>query len=170
MVSLISEASQPKNLSAYFSNDTLEHGNSCLTFTCIKNRGNILRFRLRDTDISGECPGGSLMPLRTFPLAAWPTQSQSVQPPELSELSAFLASLSQQVRREQPQMFLSLAPTTSASYPTAQSIKPATQARRSSSQSSASSSGSLRFLKLGPVHYGEHPGEHKEDYHEVAVE
>ncbi|KAI0837216.1 hypothetical protein F5Y06DRAFT_298007 [Hypoxylon sp. FL0890] len=79
-------------------------------------------------------------------------------------------SLAEQVRKEQPQMFLSLAPTTSASYPTAQSMKPATAARRSSSQSSAASSGSLRFLKLGPVHWGEHQGDHKEDYHEVAVE
>ncbi|KAI1406781.1 hypothetical protein F5Y13DRAFT_9699 [Hypoxylon sp. FL1857] len=80
-------------------------------------------------------------------------------------------NLAEKVRNEQPQMFLSLAPTTSASYPTAQSIKPALGPRRSSSQSSASStSGSLRFLKLGPVHWGEHPDEHKEDYHEVAVE
>ncbi|KAI0849605.1 hypothetical protein F5Y00DRAFT_54441 [Daldinia vernicosa] len=79
-------------------------------------------------------------------------------------------NIAQKVRSSQPQMFLSLAPTTSASYPTAQSIKPATHARRSSSQSSVGSVNSLRFLKLGPVHYGEHPGEHKEDYHEVAVE
>ncbi|KAI0149850.1 hypothetical protein F4776DRAFT_659746 [Hypoxylon sp. NC0597] len=79
-------------------------------------------------------------------------------------------NLAEQVRKEQPKMFLSLAPTTSASYPTSQSITPALSPRRSSSQSSASSSGSLRFLKLGPVHWGEHPGEHKEDYHEVAVE
>lgn len=75
-----------------------------------------------------------------------------------------------------PTMFLSLAPETSASYPTAQAIKPAattTTTRRSSSVSSSSSSGgngSLRVLKLGPVHWGEHPGEHKEDFYEVAVE
>ncbi|KAI1436882.1 hypothetical protein GGR50DRAFT_692849 [Xylaria sp. CBS 124048] len=66
-----------------------------------------------------------------------------------------------------PMAFLSLAPETSSSYPTAQSIKPATTARRSSS---VSSTGSLRVLKLGPVHYGEHPDEHKEDFHEVAVD
>lgn len=76
-------------------------------------------------------------------------------------------SIAEQVRKSQPQMFLSLAPTTSASYPTAESIKPATHPRRSSSQSS---SGSLRFLKLGPVHWGEHVDAHKDDYHEVAVE
>ncbi|KAI1288915.1 hypothetical protein F5Y03DRAFT_72021 [Xylaria venustula] len=69
-----------------------------------------------------------------------------------------------------PTTFLSLAPETSASYPTAQDIKPAAHPRRSSSVSSASSTGSLRVLKLGPVHYGEHPDEHKEDFHEVAVE
>ncbi|KAI1392717.1 uncharacterized protein F4822DRAFT_425923 [Hypoxylon trugodes] len=81
-------------------------------------------------------------------------------------MSSASQNLAQHVRKEQPLTFLSLAPTTSASYPTAQSIKPAMHPRRSSSQSSV---GSLRFLKLGPVHYGEHPGEHKEDYHEVAV-
>jgi hypothetical protein len=25
----------------------------------------------------------------------------------------------------------------------------------------------LRFLKLGPVHWGEHQGDHKEDWHEL---
>ncbi|KAI1465397.1 uncharacterized protein F4812DRAFT_461708 [Daldinia caldariorum] len=77
-------------------------------------------------------------------------------------------TMAQRVRDSQPQMFLSLVPTTSASYPTAESIKPATHTRRSSSQSSASSTStnSLRFLKLGPVHYGEQ----QEDYHEVAVD
>ncbi|KAI0539761.1 hypothetical protein GGR58DRAFT_211133 [Xylaria digitata] len=69
-----------------------------------------------------------------------------------------------------PNAFLSLAPETSASYPTAQDIKPAAHPRRSSSVSSAASAGSLRVLKLGPVHYGEHPDEHKEDFYEVAVE
>ncbi|KAI1169792.1 hypothetical protein F4777DRAFT_592436 [Nemania sp. FL0916] len=72
-----------------------------------------------------------------------------------------------------PANFLSLAPETSASYPTAQDIKPAVNPRRSSSVSSAGSIGStsgLRVLKLGPVHYGEHPGDHKADYYEVAVE
>ncbi|GAW22698.1 hypothetical protein ANO14919_122410 [Xylariales sp. No.14919] len=69
-----------------------------------------------------------------------------------------------------PTAFLSLAPETSASYPTARDIKPAAHPRRSSSVSSAGSTGGLRVLKLGPVHYGEHPDEHKEDFHEVAVE
>ncbi|KAI3324476.1 hypothetical protein HD806DRAFT_543200 [Xylariaceae sp. AK1471] len=68
-----------------------------------------------------------------------------------------------------PTTFLSLAPETSASYPTAQATSPAPLgiARRSSS---VSSTGSLRVLKLGPVHWGEHPGAHKEDFYEVAVE
>ncbi|KAH8159666.1 hypothetical protein CIB48_g8574 [Xylaria polymorpha] len=67
-----------------------------------------------------------------------------------------------------PVAFLSLAPETSASYPTAQDIKPALHPRRSSSVSSAGST--LRVLKLGPVHYGEHPDGHRDDFHEVAVE
>lgn len=68
-----------------------------------------------------------------------------------------------------PMNFLSLAPSTSQSYPNAQDIKPASGPRRSSSTSSAEAK-SLRFLKLGPVHWGEHPGEHKEDWHEVTNE
>ncbi|RYP61434.1 hypothetical protein DL771_010134 [Monosporascus sp. 5C6A] len=68
-----------------------------------------------------------------------------------------------------PTNFLPLAPSTSESYPSAQNIKPASAARRSSSTSSSEAK-SLRFLKLGPVHWGEHPGEHKEDFHEVTSE
>ncbi|KAJ2904512.1 hypothetical protein MKZ38_007844 [Zalerion maritima] len=46
------------------------------------------------------------------------------------------------------------------------------KSRRSSSMSSDSSSskGRLRFLKLGPVHWGEHQGDHKEDWHEIDEE
>ncbi|TPX18393.1 uncharacterized protein E0L32_011726 [Thyridium curvatum] len=85
--------------------------------------------------------------------------------------------------------FLSLAPATSASYPQSQkasSVKSPTLEtasnvtdaipkaepvkRRSSSLSSDGKNGARRVLKLGPVHWGEHPDEHKEDWHEVAVE
>jgi len=67
-----------------------------------------------------------------------------------------------------PRTFLSLAPAVSKSYPSSQEIKPAAVgvARRSSS---LSSSGSMKILKLGPVHWGEHVDEHKDDFHEVAV-
>ncbi|KAI1844591.1 hypothetical protein JX265_001577 [Neoarthrinium moseri] len=70
-----------------------------------------------------------------------------------------------------PMVFLSLAPTTSECFPTSQNYQPAKrpEARRSSSLSS-NDSAKLRFLKLGPVHYGEHRDEHKADYHEVAIE
>lgn len=85
--------------------------------------------------------------------------------------------------------FLSLAPATSSGYP--QAPKPATSApltkgaladvseklalkERSGSMSSdgsnpAKSTSGLRFLKLGPVHFGEHPDGQKEDWHDVAV-
>lgn len=77
-------------------------------------------------------------------------------------------------------VFLSLAPTTSSSYPfkvqqqqteAVASPAPAPIKRRTSSVSSAGSAGSggLRFLKLGPVHYGEHPDEHKEDWHPALL-
>ncbi|KAG5970898.1 hypothetical protein E4U55_001417 [Claviceps digitariae] len=74
--------------------------------------------------------------------------------------------------------FLPLAPATSASYPQA----PANRApraenadktpivhRRSSSSSSSGSGSRHRILKLGPVHWGEHLDEHKEDFHEPTV-
>ncbi|KXH48348.1 uncharacterized protein CLUP02_13745 [Colletotrichum lupini] len=77
-------------------------------------------------------------------------------------------------------VFLSLAPTTSSSYPFRQqqqaaaavtattTTEPAPLKRRTSSMSSDGSNG-LRFLKLGPVHYGEHPDEHKSDWHPALL-
>ncbi|EFQ25439.1 hypothetical protein CGRA01v4_02586 [Colletotrichum graminicola] len=80
-------------------------------------------------------------------------------------------------------VFLSLAPTTSSSYPfraqptaaaaTAAVTEPAPLKRRTSSVSSDASkngaAGGLRFLKLGPVHYGEHPDEHQSDWHPALL-
>jgi len=83
-----------------------------------------------------------------------------------------------------PSTFLSLAPKTSESYPRVQQqkTKPLTaetlaqvppmvadaSKRRASSLSSDASK--FRFLKLGPVHWGEHQDENKNDFHEIAVE
>ena len=66
--------------------------------------------------------------------------------------------------------FLSLAPATSASYPQQKTQKSAPKAdgAEEKRRSSSSSSGP-RILKLGPVHGGQHLGEHDEDWHEVAV-
>lgn len=90
-----------------------------------------------------------------------------------------------------PSGFLSLAPTTSASYPQTKSrqlsdstttpapltatlltqVDPTAAAkRRTSSLSSDGSKSGLRFLKLSPVHDGEHLDGQKGDWHEVAVE
>lgn len=99
-----------------------------------------------------------------------------------------------------PSGFLSLAPTTSTSYPQTPNqrqlaaflpLTPPTAATEAPAEalktgdadlgqmkrrtSSLSSSGErsptgLRFLKLGPVHWGEHQGDHKSDFHDVAVE
>lgn len=85
--------------------------------------------------------------------------------------------------------FLQLAPATSNSYPQVQrSQQPKTEAepaaaaaavpaesnaataspqpvqRRSSSLSSSSSNDGMRFLKLGPVHWGEHMEDHQGDF------
>jgi hypothetical protein len=82
---------------------------------------------------------------------------------------------------------LSLAPNTSDSFPKQKTKQPeasteplTTEAlaevskvdakRRTSSLSSDGSKSGFRFLKLGPVHYGEHQDESKGDYSEVAVE
>lgn len=70
--------------------------------------------------------------------------------------------------------FLPLGPVTSPSYPKAQDAKPAgldegaEHKRRTSSLSSdGKNSSAFRVLKVAPVHFGEHGGEHKEDWHEV---
>ncbi|KAK2593213.1 hypothetical protein QQS21_009100 [Conoideocrella luteorostrata] len=73
--------------------------------------------------------------------------------------------------------FLPLAPATSASYPQAPASRAATNvdgqsttaaqpSRRRSSSSSSSTTSGHRILKLGPVHWGEHQDDHKEDFHE----
>lgn len=106
---------------------------------------------------------------------------------DIRQLSEQAQEFRPQERR--PSTFLSLAPKTSDSYPRAQQqksaavpIKPLTaealaevatgaadaNKRRASSLSSDASK--FRFLKLGPVHWGEHRDEDKNDFYEVAVE
>ncbi|KAL2165334.1 hypothetical protein VTH06DRAFT_631 [Thermothelomyces fergusii] len=86
-------------------------------------------------------------------------------------------------RPRRPSAFLSLAPSTSDSYPRAQQPKQQQQqqqqqdggpagagdetAKRRSSSLGSDASKSSRFLRLGPVHWGEHGDG---DYYEVAVE
>lgn len=77
------------------------------------------------------------------------------------------------IEAQRPSSFLSLAPSMSDSYPRI-------QAHRASSISSDSDETAVeiprhkssvsgpRILKLGPVHWGEHLSEHKDDFHEVA--
>ncbi|KAK8061537.1 hypothetical protein PG994_007903 [Apiospora phragmitis] len=68
---------------------------------------------------------------------------------------------------ERPSMaFLSLAPTTSENHPTTQKALPERSAgsRRTSSLGSEKS---FRYLKLGPVHWGEHQDELKDDFHHI---
>ncbi|ROT40000.1 hypothetical protein SODALDRAFT_358417 [Sodiomyces alkalinus F11] len=61
----------------------------------------------------------------------------------------------------QPSHFLSLAPTTSSTYPQASDFT-GRIARRSSSVSSTASKPGFQFLKLGPVHYGVHHDDDEE--------
>ncbi|CRK33963.1 hypothetical protein BN1708_006219 [Verticillium longisporum] len=56
-----------------------------------------------------------------------------------------------------PTNFLSLAPTTSSTYPQAPDASRPLTRRSSSVSSSNSNAAGLQFLRLGPVHYGEHP-------------
>jgi hypothetical protein len=101
---------------------------------------------------------------------------------------------SSSISDRRPSVFLSLAPTTSTSYPQGQTPKSRQSStestttsplttdllietdstvvakRRASSISSDGSKSGLRFLKLGPVHDGEHLDGQKGDWHEVAVE
>jgi hypothetical protein len=81
---------------------------------------------------------------------------------------------------ERPQStFLSLAPATSDSYPKARLASealarvpqtPETKRRTSSTSSDGNKSTGFRFLKLGPVHYGEHHGDNKTDWNEAVIE
>ncbi|KLU87832.1 hypothetical protein MAPG_06823 [Magnaporthiopsis poae ATCC 64411] len=115
-----------------------------------------------------------------------PTQSHSSRSSSIPESgpSGFLqlvptqsAPYTSSVPERRLSSFLSLAPTQSASYPQIQrSLQQAKVAptaleaevnrqRRSSSLSSVGSSNSgLRFLKLGPVHWGEHQEDHQGDF------
>ncbi|TAQ86595.1 hypothetical protein B7494_g5071 [Chlorociboria aeruginascens] len=54
--------------------------------------------------------------------------------------------------------FLSLAPSTSASYPTKPTTEEMQSAKTSRSSSLSSVGDKKRFLKLGPVHFGEGDG------------
>ncbi|KAK3943722.1 hypothetical protein QBC46DRAFT_253493 [Diplogelasinospora grovesii] len=108
---------------------------------------------------------------------------------QLSEQANHFPPTTTDNRERRPSTFLSLAPKTSESYPrtqkpaaplTAEALAEATKAqeeahielmkRRTSSLSSDGSKSRLRFLKLGPVHWGEHQDDHKGDWHEVAVD
>jgi hypothetical protein len=107
---------------------------------------------------------------------------------ELRQLSEKTVEFTPQITQRRPSTFLSLAPSTSESYPrtprvkqplTAEALTEATKQQASSEEelakrrtSSLSSDASkFRFLKLGPVHWGEHQGEgeNNTDFHEVAV-
>lgn len=113
-----------------------------------------------------------------------PTNSQAPQQQFLT-LTAPIVS-NKVLQRNPPAFFLPLAPATSASYPQApasraherasvipapaEEVAPAPILRRSSSVSSGGSATSgYRVLKLGPVHWGEHLGEHKHDFHNADM-
>ncbi|PHH67044.1 hypothetical protein CDD81_4439 [Ophiocordyceps australis] len=63
--------------------------------------------------------------------------------------------------------FLSLAPVTSSSYPQLSANRPATAASSASPsrRSSIASTTGNKVLKLGPVHWGEHLDDHKDDFY-----
>lgn len=80
--------------------------------------------------------------------------------------------------RQTPMAFLPLSPVTSDSFPKSQQVRSAANTaeihkRRSSSLSSDGknyASPGYKVLKVAPVHYGEHAGDHQEDWHDVAVQ
>lgn len=113
------------------------------------------------------------------------TPSTSIQSEQQQQQQCFFLPLtapivsSKVLQRNPPPYFLSLAPATSASYPRAPasrvheraenipaSIDMAAPMPRRSSASSVSSTNGYRVLKLGPVHWGEHLGDHKDDFHD----
>lgn len=131
--------------------------------------------------------------------------SPNVANDEILALASQVQNFVPEAADRRPSFFLSLAPTTSASYPrqkkvvidpvgtvvpapavlektelsdTAAASTPVPETaevkqRRSSSLSSSDSNKNgpmFRFLKLGPVHWGEHLDDHQQDWHEVAIE
>lgn len=123
----------------------------------------------------------------------------ALTPAEIQALSLRVQNFTPDNETRTPPAFLSLAPTTSASYPQQKTVTqpklpepaaktvaagdvtevsaptggaiqaPLVNHRRSSSSTSEGSSGSVkhRFLKLGPVHWGE--GDGTGDWSEVGV-
>ncbi|KAH6609273.1 hypothetical protein Trco_002619 [Trichoderma cornu-damae] len=68
-----------------------------------------------------------------------------------------------------PSSFLSLAPATSASYPRMPTSRAPAGALPERRRSSSSSTTGFRVLKLGPVYWGEHTGDHKDDFHDIPT-
>ncbi|KAG6108637.1 hypothetical protein E4U14_003552 [Claviceps sp. LM454 group G7] len=114
------------------------------------------------------------------PTVPLPTNDRVLQTQKIGQ------SHSQQLRTRKQQettmstngVFLSLAPATSASYPRAPVSRPQVPGqeapvshRRTSSSASSTSASTTRhrILKLGPVHWGEHQDDHKEDFHEPTA-
>jgi len=66
--------------------------------------------------------------------------------------------------------FLSLAPATSSSYPRSQASSTTADGQQLPTKPRRSSSLSIGYkvLKLGPVHWGEHQDDHKDDFYEVS--
>jgi hypothetical protein len=118
----------------------------------------------------------------------------SQTPEQIRQLEEQTKNFSPDAAFRPPRAFLSLAPTVSTSYPKTQKPKPSAKSsivstdapteaspdlageldaskRRTSSLGSDGNSPTIRrFLKLGPTHFGQHQGDHQEDYHDVAVE
>ncbi|KAK0630035.1 hypothetical protein B0T17DRAFT_490526 [Bombardia bombarda] len=110
---------------------------------------------------------------------------------EILQLSEQAQPFRPEAAERRPSTFLSLAPTISESYPREQKTKEAATPapltadtlaaaikedgaaapiHRTSSMSSDGSKSRLRFLKLGPVHWGEHQDSHQGDWHDVAFD
>jgi hypothetical protein len=97
-------------------------------------------------------------------------------PEKILELEERVTNFLPESEERRPTVFLTLAPAMSSTFP--QSPKPSVPgnaeqpkptARRTSSMSSDGKP-TFRILKLGPVHYGDHAGDHKEDWHDVVIE
>jgi hypothetical protein len=111
-------------------------------------------------------------------------------PEQLRQLSEKAVEFTPEIAERRPSTFLSLAPKISESYPRIQRTKQpltaealaqvpkddstsasATEISKRRTSSLSSDASKFRFLKLGPVHWGEHQDEHSNnDFHDVAVE
>jgi hypothetical protein len=121
------------------------------------------------TNITSTMPSSVRIPMPAGFLSLAPTTSSSY--PLAATKSAVPASTPASSEPDAADAALPLTPTALAQVPVVVVADATKQRTESHSSTGSSQSGAgLRYLKLGPVHQGEHLDGAKGDWHEAAVE